>query len=112
MYDLVVYGSVLPVLMKQWALGPVEAGAIGSYGPVGMMVGAILFGIMASDPTRRYTPNPTSGSAENSVILGLLTCLLTLPREPSRSQPDMLRLSAAGDSYPAGRCTLLRPDTV
>ncbi len=47
MYDLVVYGSVLPVLMKQWSLGPVEAGAIGSYGPVGMMVGAILFGIMA-----------------------------------------------------------------
>jgi AAHS family benzoate transporter-like MFS transporter len=47
MYDLVVYGSVLPVLMKQWALSPVEAGAIGSYGPVGMMVGAILFGILA-----------------------------------------------------------------
>jgi len=47
MYDLVVYGSVLPVLMKQWALGPVEAGAIGSYGPVGMMVGAILFGVLA-----------------------------------------------------------------
>ncbi|MDQ0850584.1 hypothetical protein QFZ65_002522 [Arthrobacter sp. B3I9] len=22
MYDLVVYGSVLPVLMKQWSLGP------------------------------------------------------------------------------------------
>ena len=30
MYDLVVYGSVLPVLMKEWSLGPVEAGAIGS----------------------------------------------------------------------------------
>ena len=47
MYDLVVYGSVLPVLMKQWSLGPVEAGAIGSYGTFGMMVGAILFGILA-----------------------------------------------------------------
>ncbi|MDQ0756671.1 aromatic acid/H+ symport family MFS transporter [Arthrobacter sp. B3I4] len=47
MYDLVVYGSVLPVLMKQWSLGPVQAGAIGSYGPVGMMAGAILFGILA-----------------------------------------------------------------
>jgi AAHS family benzoate transporter-like MFS transporter len=53
MYDLVVYGSVLPVLMKQWALGPVEAGAIGSYGPVGMMVGAILFGILADRFGRR-----------------------------------------------------------
>ncbi|MGW6174149.1 MFS transporter [Arthrobacter sp. NPDC055138] len=47
MYDLVVYGSVLPVLMQEWSLGPVEAGAIGSYGLVGMMVGAILFGILA-----------------------------------------------------------------
>jgi MFS transporter, AAHS family, benzoate transport protein len=47
MYDLVVYGSVLPVLMKEWGLGPVEAGAIGSYGLFGMMVGAILFGILA-----------------------------------------------------------------
>ncbi len=47
MYDLVVYGSVLPVLMQEWSMGPVEAGAIGSYGLVGMMVGAILFGILA-----------------------------------------------------------------
>lgn len=47
MYDLVVYGSVLPVLMKEWGLGPVEAGAVGSYGLFGMMVGAILFGILA-----------------------------------------------------------------
>jgi MFS transporter, AAHS family, benzoate transport protein len=47
MYDLVVYGSVLPVLMKKWSLGPVEAGAIGSYGLIGMMVGAMLFGILA-----------------------------------------------------------------
>jgi MFS transporter, AAHS family, benzoate transport protein len=47
MYDLVVYGSVLPVLMQEWSLGPVQAGAIGSYGLVGMMVGAVLFGILA-----------------------------------------------------------------
>ena len=47
MYDLVVYGSVLPVLMKEWSLDPIQAGAIGSYGIFGMMVGAILFGIMA-----------------------------------------------------------------
>ena len=47
MYDLVVYGSVLPVLMKEWSLDPIQAGAIGSYGIFGMMVGAILFGILA-----------------------------------------------------------------
>lgn len=53
MYDLVVYGSVLPVLMKEWSLGPVAAGAIGSYGIFGMMVGAILFGILADRLGRR-----------------------------------------------------------
>ena len=47
MYDLVIYGSVLPVLMKEWSLSPVQAGAIGSYGFFGMAIGAILFGIMA-----------------------------------------------------------------
>ncbi|MFC2947597.1 MFS transporter [Virgibacillus sediminis] len=46
-YDLVIYGSVLPVLMEEWALSPVEGGAIGSYGFFGMMIGAILFGILA-----------------------------------------------------------------
>lgn len=53
MYDLVVYGSVLPVLMKDWSLDPVQAGAIGSYGIFGMMVGAILFGILADKLGRR-----------------------------------------------------------
>jgi MFS transporter, AAHS family, benzoate transport protein len=47
MYDLVIYGSVLPVLMEEWSLSPVQAGAIGSYGFIGMMIGAILFGIVA-----------------------------------------------------------------
>lgn len=47
MYDLIVYGSVLPVLMKEWAMTPLQAGAIGSYGIFGMMVGAIVFGILA-----------------------------------------------------------------
>ncbi len=47
MYDLIVYGSVLPVLMKEWAMTPLQAGAIGSYGIFGMMVGAIMFGILA-----------------------------------------------------------------
>lgn len=47
MYDLVIYGSVLPVLMQEWSMTPLEAGAIGSYGIFGMLVGAILFGTMA-----------------------------------------------------------------
>ncbi|MCG2620922.1 hypothetical protein LVY72_03220 [Arthrobacter sp. I2-34] len=35
MYDLVVYGSVLPVLMKEWALGPVEAAPSAATGSSG-----------------------------------------------------------------------------
>ncbi|MFL4477760.1 MFS transporter [Paeniglutamicibacter sp. ORCA_105] len=53
MYDLVVYGSVLPVLMKEWQMDPIQAGAIGSYGIFGMMVGAILFGILADKLGRK-----------------------------------------------------------
>ena len=30
MYDLVVFGAVLPVLMQDWGMTPVQAGAIGS----------------------------------------------------------------------------------
>src|SRR3954454_846148 len=53
MYDLVIYGSVLPVLMEEWSLSPVQAGAIGSYGFIGMMIGAILFGIVADKLGRK-----------------------------------------------------------
>lgn len=53
MYDLIVYGSVLPVLMKEWSMDPIQAGAIGSYGIFGMMVGAILFGILADKLGRK-----------------------------------------------------------
>ena len=47
MFDLVVYSSVIPVLMKEWSISPVQAGAIGSYGFFGMMLGAIFFGVLA-----------------------------------------------------------------
>ncbi len=46
-YDLVVYGTVVPVLIKEWGLTPVEAGTLSSYGLFGMMFGAIGFGILA-----------------------------------------------------------------
>ena len=46
-YDLVVYGTVVPLLIEKWGLSSVEAGAIGSYGLFGMMFGAIFFGILA-----------------------------------------------------------------
>jgi MFS transporter, AAHS family, benzoate transport protein len=53
MYDLVVFGAVLPVLMEDWGMSPVQAGAIGSAGLVGMMIGAIVFGSLADRFGRR-----------------------------------------------------------
>ena len=46
-YDTAVYGAVVPILMEQWSLTPVAAGAIGSYTVIGTVVGALLFGLMA-----------------------------------------------------------------
>ncbi|UXY50439.1 MFS transporter [Pseudomonas tohonis] len=46
-YDLFIYGVVLPVLMKEWGLTPLEAGALGSYALFGMMFGALAFGSLA-----------------------------------------------------------------
>lgn len=46
-FDLVLYGTVMPVLMTEWSLNPIQAGAIGSYALVGMMFGALIFGTLA-----------------------------------------------------------------
>lgn len=46
-YDLFIYGVVLPVLMDEWGLTPVQAGALGSYALFGMMFGAFIFGPLA-----------------------------------------------------------------
>ncbi|MAX80565.1 MAG: aromatic acid/H+ symport family MFS transporter [Crocinitomicaceae bacterium] len=43
-YDLVIYGVVLPVLMDKWQLTPMQAGSLGSYALFGMMFGALIFG--------------------------------------------------------------------
>jgi MFS transporter, AAHS family, benzoate transport protein len=47
-YDLVIYGTVLPVLMKTWNLTPVEAGSLASYALFGMMFGAFIFGTIGN----------------------------------------------------------------
>lgn len=52
-YDLVVFGVVLPVLMDEWNLTPVEAGILGSYALFGMMFGAIAFGSLSDRIGRR-----------------------------------------------------------
>ena len=52
-YDLVIYGVVLPVLMKEWALTPLQAGALGSYALFGMMAGALIFGPLSDKIGRK-----------------------------------------------------------
>ncbi|HBV96007.1 MAG: major facilitator transporter [Peptococcaceae bacterium BICA1-7] len=52
-YDLVVYGTVVPLLMKQWNLSPIQAGALGSYALFGMMLGALFFGPLADKIGRK-----------------------------------------------------------
>jgi len=46
-YDLVIYGVVLPSLMKEWGLNALQAGLLGSCALLGMMLGALIFGPLA-----------------------------------------------------------------
>ncbi|MFI7839375.1 MFS transporter [Pseudomonas asiatica] len=52
-YDLVIYGSVVPRLMEEWALTPVVAGWMGSAALFGMMFGAVVVGPQADRLGRR-----------------------------------------------------------
>jgi len=52
-YDLVIYGVVLPVLMKEWSLTSVQAGMLASTAVCGMMIGGILFGALADRMGRK-----------------------------------------------------------
>ncbi|WP_416981493.1 MFS transporter [Streptomyces sp. T028] len=54
-YDLIIYGAVVPSLLRYepWALTPTEAGLIGSYALVGMLVGALVAGAVTDLVGRR-----------------------------------------------------------
>ncbi|MBT2654575.1 aromatic acid/H+ symport family MFS transporter [Bacillus sp. ISL-18] len=52
-FDLTVYGAVVPVLMKNWNISPIEAGVLGSYALFGMMFGAMIFGTLADKLGRK-----------------------------------------------------------
>ncbi|MDX1725888.1 MAG: MFS transporter [Pseudomonas sp.] len=52
-YDLFIYGVVLPVIMQEWGLTPLQAGALGSYALFGMMFGALAFGTLADKIGRK-----------------------------------------------------------
>lgn len=54
-YDLIVYGAVVPALLQYtpWGLTPPEAGAIGSYALIGMLIGALVAGAITDYVGRR-----------------------------------------------------------
>jgi MFS transporter, AAHS family, benzoate transport protein len=56
-YDLVVYGTILPMLLDDpsqlGAISPAQAGALGSYALVGVMVGALASGAIGDYLGRR-----------------------------------------------------------
>lgn len=54
-YDLVIYGVALPLLMKEWALTPVQAGWLASSALFGMMIGAMAFGMLSDKLGRKKT---------------------------------------------------------
>ncbi|MEI8407436.1 MULTISPECIES: MFS transporter [unclassified Kribbella] len=54
-YDLIVYGAVVPSLLKNpdWHLTAAQAGAIGSYALTGMVIGTLLVGALTDIVGRR-----------------------------------------------------------
>src|SRR4051794_27801603 len=52
-YDLVIYGAVVPVLMEEWSLSAIEAGALGSYALIGMAIGSMFLGTMGDKLGRK-----------------------------------------------------------
>ncbi|EQB94154.1 hypothetical protein GA8_18660 [Geobacillus sp. A8] len=56
-YDLGIYGAVLPKLLEsqQWGLTPAQAGAIGSYALIGMLIGAVVVGTITDLIGRKWT---------------------------------------------------------
>jgi MFS transporter, AAHS family, benzoate transport protein len=52
-YDLVIYGVVMPLLMKEWGLSPLQAGSMGSAALFGMMAGAMFFGPLSDKIGRK-----------------------------------------------------------
>ncbi|MDE1376413.1 MFS transporter, partial [Bacillus licheniformis] len=52
-YDIAMYGVSLPWLMEEWSLTAIQAGAIGSYTLIGMMLGALIFSPLADQYGRK-----------------------------------------------------------
>lgn len=86
-YDLVVFGATLPVMLRDpsWGMTTAQAGAIGSYALVGMLVGALAVGALTDRFGRRKVVLATTAwfsvsaglcaVAPNPEVFGLLRLL-------------------------------------
>ena len=54
-FDMVVYGSSVPLIMKYWSLKGAYAGLIGTYVLIGAAIGSLVFGRLADKIGRRRT---------------------------------------------------------
>jgi AAHS family benzoate transporter-like MFS transporter len=52
-FDIAIYGIGLPLMMEEFGIALVEAGAVGNYTLVGMMLGAFIFGPLADTIGRK-----------------------------------------------------------
>lgn len=75
-YDVAIYGTITPTLMEQWHMDAVQAGAIGSAGLFGMLIGAVTFGALADKLGRRRIVVLTV------VLYSVFTALCGFAQEP------------------------------
>ncbi|WP_166351738.1 MFS transporter [Phytoactinopolyspora limicola] len=83
-YDLVVYGTTLPSILAfdEWGVTPDQAGVIGSYALIGMLVGALVVGAVTDILGRRKVmlfsviwfslAMVATAAAPNAEVFGLL----------------------------------------
>lgn len=51
--DVALFGTLLPAIMKDMAMGPAEAGLLASIGHIGAVAGALIFGVAADTMGRK-----------------------------------------------------------
>jgi MFS transporter, AAHS family, benzoate transport protein len=83
-YDLLVYGTIVPSLLeyKQWDITPAQAGRYGSYVVIGMLVGAIVAGILADRFGRKKV-----------LISGATVCAIFMMGSALSPTPELFGLS-------------------